>query len=130
MSRTISLEQFQAELKAQNAPSRAYLVFRCPLCEALQCGQDLIDAGAGATFEEVETKTGFSCVGRWTGAGTPRNKPDGQPCNWTLGGLFRLNKLNVETPEGSHPFFEVANPEEAAAYLQDRHPDAMMEARK
>lgn len=88
------------------------------MCGTPQCGYDLIRAGAGETFDDVEQYLGFSCVGRFTGADTPRNKPDGKPCNWTLGGLFQTHKLVVVTPDGKrHPRFEVATPEVAAAHL-------------
>jgi hypothetical protein len=47
--------------------------------------------------------------------------PDGKPCNWTLGGLFRTHTLEVVTPDGKkHPRFEVATPEQAQAHLDQR----------
>lgn len=50
-------------------------------------------------------------------AGPPRKKPDGKPCNWTLGGLFRLHELEVITPDGkAHPTFAVATPAQAQAH--------------
>jgi hypothetical protein len=83
----------------------------------MQTGNDLIRAGAGKTFEDVEKYLGFSCVGRFTGAKSPRKEPDGKPCNWTLGGLFSLHTLEVVTPDGEHhPRFEVATPEQAQRY--------------
>lgn len=110
---TITLDQFHAELRAQGVP-RDDLALICPCCGTAQSARDLIAAGAGATFEEVEKYLGFSCVGRWTGAGSPRKEPDGKPCNWTLGGLFQLHKLTVVTPDGEeHPRFEPATPEQA-----------------
>lgn len=70
------------------------------MCKTVQSGRDFLNAGVGATMEDVERNVGFSCIGRWTGAGAPRSKPDGKPCNWTLGGLFRLHKMEVELPDG------------------------------
>lgn len=110
---TMTLAEFHAACKAQ-APSHDQIVFRCPLCKTLQSGADLIRAGAGATFDEVERYLGFSCIGRFTGAPSPRAKPDGKPCDWTLGGLFRLHTFEVITPDGEHhPRFELATREEA-----------------
>lgn len=62
--------------------------------------------------QEVDREDlGFSCVGRFTQAGPPRRKPDGRPCNWTLGGLFKLHTLEVVDEEGqAHPLFELATP--------------------
>lgn len=106
--RQITIEQFHAEIKAQNAPSREDITFVCPMCGTHQSARDLIEAGAGATFDEVEKYLGFSCVGRFTDAGSPRKEPDGRPCNWTLGGFFRLHKLEVLHEGEAHPHFEVA----------------------
>lgn len=117
---TMTLEEFHAACLAQ-APSHSTIVFRCPMCKTLQCALDLIDAGAGKTFDEVERYLAFSCVGRFTGAGSPRKKPDGRPCNWTLGGLFRTHKLEIVTPDGErHPRFELATREEADEYRARR----------
>ena len=45
----------------------------------------------------------------------------GKPCNWTLGGLFALHKLEVVTPDGEkHPRFELATPAEAQAHMAAR----------
>lgn len=113
--KTITLDELRAEL-AEQGVERLDFAFKCPRCATVQSARSLIAAGAGETFEEVEKFLGFSCVGRWTEAGTPRKKPDGRPCNWTLGGLFRLHELEVETPDGErHPLFAPATPEEAQA---------------
>ncbi|WP_311271335.1 VVA0879 family protein [Sphingobium sp. WCS2017Hpa-17] len=106
--RQITLEQFHADIKAQNAASKEDITFVCPMCGTHQSARDLIEAGAGKTFDEVEKYLAFSCVGRFTNAGSPRNKPDGKPCNWTLGGMFRLHKLEVIADGQAHPRFELA----------------------
>lgn len=112
----MTLAEFQEACKAQ-APSHDLIVFQCPMCKTLQTSRDLIAAGAGTTFDEVERYLAFSCVGRFTGAGSPRKAPDGQPCNWTLGGLLKLHKVEVVTPDGeAHPRFELASREEADAH--------------
>lgn len=112
----ISLDEFRARLDAQSVSARGHRAFKCPMCATVQSMQSLIDAGAGPDEESVEKYIGFSCVGRFNGAEGPRKKPDGKPCNWTLGRLLRLHKLEVQTPDGEgHPHFEVATPEEAKA---------------
>lgn len=108
--RTISVDQFRAEVQAESkrVGGTEKVQFRCPMCGFDQSAEDLIAAGAGATFDDVQGFLAFSCVGRWQGAGSPRKEPDGKPCNWTLGGLFTWSDLIVETPDGEkHPRFEL-----------------------
>ena len=114
--KSMTLDEFHAACKAQ-APSHDQIVFRCPMCKTLQSARDLIAAGAGSTFDEVEPHLAFSCIGRFTGAPSPRREPDGKPCDWTLGGLFRLHRFEVVTEDGkAHPRFELATREEADAH--------------
>lgn len=120
--RKITVATFHDELRAQGV-AREDLAFVCPMCGTVQSARDLIEVGAGKTFDEVEKYLAFSCVGRWTGAGAPRAEPDGKPCNWTLGGLFTTHKLEVVTEDGEkHPRFEPARPAQAKAHAA-RPPD-------
>jgi hypothetical protein len=120
--KTMTMKEYHAALKAQGTNNKAEMVVICPMCDTLQTGNDLILAGAGKTFGAIEMYLGFSCVGRWTGAESPRNQPDGKPCNWTLGGLFSTHKLEVVTPDGErHPRFEVATPEQVQAYWANKN---------
>lgn len=117
---TMTLDEYKAAVKAQGVPHE-HIAMVCPMCGTIQSAADLIAAGAGSDFDEVEKYLAFSCVGRWTGAGSPRKTPDGEPCNWTLGGLFSLHKLEVVTPDGEkHPRFELAAPAEAQAHMAAR----------
>ena len=110
----MTLDEFKAALRGQGVHSIEDWAFICPRCECIQSARDYIAAGAGATFDEVERYLGFSCVGRFSGAPSARKEPDGKPCNWTLGGLFRIHRLEVVTPDGErHPRFEPATPEQA-----------------
>ena len=102
--KTLTSEEFHDLLRSQDVPI-ADVTFRCPRCGVLQSANDLINAGAGSTFDEVEKYLGFSCIGRFP-------KANGRGCDWTLGGLFRIHVLEVKTPDGKvHPSFEpVAKP--------------------
>lgn len=112
----LTIEEFQTACTEQ-APSRDLIVFRCPACGCLQTAQELMQAGAGISFDAVERYLGFSCIGRFTGAGSPREKADGLPCNWTLGGFLQIHELEVVTPDGkSHPHFALATRQEAEAH--------------
>jgi hypothetical protein len=114
---TMTLDEFQAALKGQGVSSHEFFALVCPRCGKVQCAKDLIAAGAGKGFDEVERYLGFSCVGRWTKAGPARRAKDGKGCDWTLGGLFQLHELEVVTEDGKkHPRFVPATPEAAQAH--------------
>lgn len=116
--RHISVAELHGLLKAQRMPAREHFAFLCPMCGTVQSAQDLINAGAGRTFDDVERYLGFSCVGRFTGASTPRDVPDGEPCDWTLGGLFQTHRIEVVGDAGkADPLFEPATPEQAQQHL-------------
>lgn len=111
----ITVEELHARFNAQCVSGRQHIAVKCVMCGTVQSGQSFIAAGAGADMDAVEKFIGFSCIGRFTNAG-PHKKgmPAGRGCDWSLGGLFKLHKLEVETPDGKHhPFFEIASPEEA-----------------
>lgn len=101
----------------EQANENLQVAFKCPMCGCLQTGQDFIDAGAATNSDQAMGYAGFSCLGRFTKAEGPRKKPDGKRCNWTLGGLFQMHKLEVVTQDGqSHPHFELATKAEADAH--------------
>ncbi|MEN5278894.1 VVA0879 family protein [Brucella sp. TWI432] len=110
----ISLGEFRARLKSQGV-SKEHLAFKCPMCDFVQSAQSFICAGAGEDFAAVEKYVGFSCVGRFTGAGSSRKEPDGKPCDWTLGGLFQFHKMEVQIEDEARPVFEIASAAEAEA---------------
>jgi hypothetical protein len=108
--RKISVKEFQDEIKSQGV-DRQDAAFICPMCGSIQSMRDLV--AAGCDQEKAETSIGFNCVGRFTGADSPK-KGSGKPCNWSLGGLLRCHELTVVLPDGEEqPFFEVASPEQA-----------------
>lgn len=117
--KTMTEKEFHEELKKQGVP-RDHVAFKCPMCGTVQSPHDLIQAGAGKDFEEVSGYIGFSCLGRFNGSGPPRKEPDGNPCNWTLGGLFRTHNLEIITEDGKqHPHFELATAAEAKDHMVD-----------
>ena len=107
--------------KAQNM-AKEHIAFKCPMWQTIQSGRDLIEAGAGKEFKDIERYLGFSCLGRWTHQKQPPKKPGRQiGCNWTLGGLFSFHKLKVETPDGKiQPSFEIATPEESQKHAKTK----------
>lgn len=115
--RTITLDEFYAELKGQGVPNHEHSAFICPMCETIQSGHDLVKAGAGDDFNAVEKYVGYSCIGRFTGKKLESDsKLKKQGCNWTLGGLFKTHKLEITLDGRSYPRFELATPEDAQAH--------------
>lgn len=124
MTEQITIEQIHARFKAQGVSAREHIAFRCPICKTIQSMASLIVAGVSP--EEAERQIGFSCEGRFSNAGPwPADSRKGKKwdarravrgCDWTLGGLFRLHKLEVIGENGEpQASFEVATPEEAQA---------------
>ena len=116
--RKISVDEFQAELKAQGVSSPDHVAVKCPTCGTVQSKALLKDQGC--PDDKIEGQIGFSCVGRWNDAGPPPRRGDTSKrekpgCNWTLGGLLSCHELEVEKDGVSHPMFEVATSEEALA---------------
>lgn len=116
--KTYTIPEFHAALKAQGVKPHEHLAFKCPICGTIQSGRDLIAAGAGKTFDDIERYVGFSCVGRFTNAGPHKTgAAPGRGCDWTLGGLFTLHTTEVIDSEGKkRPRFDLATPEEAQAH--------------
>lgn len=124
MVERITVEELHARLKAQGVSAREHAASVCPACGTVQSIASLVRAGVDP--ERAETAMGFSCEGRWTKAGQwPSDKDKSakakvrravRGCDWTLGGLFRIHRLEVLTPDGkAHPFFEIATAEQAQA---------------
>lgn len=116
--KTMTLQEWLDALKAQGVP-KEHMAMKCPCCGTIQSAADLIKADAGTSFDDVQGFLGFSCIGRFTGAGQhKKGEPAGRGCNWTLGGLFHLHELEVITEDGEHhPRFELASPEEARGHM-------------
>ncbi len=114
----MTIAEFHAAIKAQGVSSVNHAAFICPACGTIQSMADHVRAGA--TLDEAERAIAFSCIGRRTGAKPPRRKPDGQPCNWTLGGFLQIHDLTVIDEEGGkHPRMMPASSADAKAHEQD-----------
>lgn len=118
MTERISIDELHSRFKAQGVSAREHVAVKCVMCGTVQSMASLAKAGCPA--DKVETHTGFSCEGRWSNAGPYPADPKKiaartvRGCDWTLGGLFRIHKLEAIDAEGkSHPFFEPASAEEA-----------------
>lgn len=114
----ISIAEFHARCKAQGVSAVQHVATKCPVCGTVQSMASLIKAGAPA--DRVENLIGFSCEGRFSGAGAWDSKNKARTaargCDWTLGGLLRVHRLTVVDESGEeHPRFELATPEEARA---------------
>lgn len=116
----IDVAEFHRRLKAQGVSNSNHFALVCPICGTAQSMASLV--AAGATPDQAERQIGFSCEGRLTGAGPWSEKPKRRKvrgCDWSLGGLFRVHKLEVLTEDGeANPRFEVATPEQAQALEQ------------
>lgn len=120
--KTITGPELRDAARAQRVPLE-HRAFKCPMCATVQSAFDFIQAGAGVNFDEVSKHLGTSCVGRFTGASTPRATPDGKACDWTLHGQLRMHKLEVLDDDGqAYPIFEPASPEEAQAHAAKNDP--------
>ncbi|WP_172565552.1 VVA0879 family protein [Vibrio navarrensis] len=102
---TLTIEEFQARIKAQGHKDAIDVTFQCPKCKTLQSLRQLMEA-TGLDRQEAGRYLGFSCIGRFN------NKEIG--CDWTLGGLFQIHELEVVDEEGKrHPHFMPMTPEQA-----------------
>lgn len=121
---TIKIEEFHARLKAQAVSAREHVALVCPICGTPQSLASLFAAQGKTDVSRAEGMIGFSCEGRLTNAGPwPSDKDKSakanlrrlvRGCDWTLGGLFRIHRLEVVTQDGrAWPSFEVATPEQA-----------------
>lgn len=123
MVEKISVDELHARMKAQNVTARKHVAFICPICATVQSITSL--ENAGSTAEQAEKLIGYSCEGRLSNAGPwPARDDKSQKakdrrairgCDWSLGGLFSLHKLEVLTDNGPQACFELATPEQAQA---------------
>lgn len=101
---TMTLEEWYAEGERRFGKDRMQWRFTCPSCGHDACAKDWRDAKA------PEGTIAFSCVGRWLKADDKNTfERKGGPCQYSGGGLFRLNPITVIDPEGKeHHVFNFA----------------------
>ncbi len=120
----IPLAEAHARMKAQAVSSQKHYAFKCPICGTVQSMMSLVKAGAKP--DTAHEYIAFSCEGRFSGAGPTASEKDRSAkakarrqlrgCDWTLGGLFQLHKLEISYPDGKQrPSFEIVSGEEARA---------------
>lgn len=109
----IPMREFLARLQAQGVPPEHY-AYKCVRCGHVQSAASLaryIPAG------DAINAAYFSCEGRFA---------KGNGCDWTLGGLFQIHKLEVLAEDKDDvvvgmlrtvPVFEPASPEEAQGLM-------------
>jgi hypothetical protein len=80
--------------------------FLCPMCHHVISTQDYKDAGA------KESAVAFNCLGRYRNDAKPaiftKDLKGNGPCNYTGGGLFNFNPLELEIDGKSHFLFDFA----------------------
>jgi len=75
--------------------------FRCPNCKHNQSVNSVMKNNKELTEKEVREFITSNCEGRYT---------KGKGCDWCLGGLFHIHKLEILQKDGRrHPVFEFAD---------------------
>lgn len=94
---TIKIEDWKKKAVELYGEDEKKWKFKCIKCGHIQTLQDFIDNNV----EDAIYKFYFSCIGRYV-------KSVG--CDWTLGGLFTMHKLEVVGENGERsPVFEFAD---------------------
>ena len=73
--------------------------FKCPSCGHVQSVKSWLEHNPSLNPEEIENLVFFNCEGRIN---------EGHGCDWTLGGLFQIHKVEVKFNEKMVPVFEYA----------------------
>lgn len=96
---TIGIKDFIEKATKLYGPKARYWKFICPKCRTIQTAADLMEVGVSK--EDVQSRIGFSCIGRFDSS---------KGCNWTLGGLFQIHNLEIKDETGKlHPHFELVD---------------------
>lgn len=119
MREKITRAELVERFESQGVSGKRHYAVKCVVCDTVQSMTSLV--AAGAPKEKAGYFFGFSCEGRLNGAGEwPREvknqtKRTKRGCDWFLGGLFTIHKLEVHHDGKIHPFFNIASAEEAQA---------------
>ena len=117
-----TLAEVQASFGLQGVSSHRHYATVCPVCGTVQSMASLVAAGADPG--DVGKYFGFSCEGRFSGAGAWPNDRKKQSvrraaaakrgCDWTLGGLFKIHVAEVDHGDDKvYPMFDLATPDQA-----------------
>lgn len=99
----LTLDEWLSEGQKRFGKEKLNWKFICPSCGHIASGSDWINAGAS------QNAIAFSCVGRATGAKETIMTKNKGPCNYTGGGLFKLNPQPIKFEDGTVcNFFEFA----------------------
>lgn len=94
--REITKADWEAEAIGHYGPDQMNWEFRCPVCGYVAKVSEWKAVGA------PEGAVAFSCVGRWKRDARDVFRGSGPgPCNYTGGGLFRLNPVKITFPDGT-----------------------------
>lgn len=106
----IDIDEFMEEAKKRFGPDKKKWKFVCPVCKTAQTAYDLL--AVGVQKDKISEYIGFSCIGRWTDAGSfydKKRSPIAVGCDWTLGGLLRIHEIEIRKKDGStFPIFDLA----------------------
>ncbi|ULH17432.1 hypothetical protein MF271_19115 (plasmid) [Deinococcus sp. KNUC1210] len=100
----VPVEVWRAEGERLFGPRARDWAFRCPSCGSIQTPAEFVELGC--TPEEAVSRATFSCIGRWHPT---------RGCDWTLGGLLQIHKLEVEAEGQTLRVFEFATLDNAPA---------------
>lgn len=91
----VDYKKWLEELKSRFGIEPKNWKFKCPSCGNIQSQQDFIDNGQ----EEHKDQVYFNCIGRYV-----KNKG----CDWSLGGLLKINTTSIMKDAQVFPVFEMA----------------------
>ena len=97
----ISLSDYQKTVKERGV--REDIKFKCPICGGSQSINDF--KKLDLKDEEIDGIFYFSCIGRWNDG----KNLDGKECNYTSGGLFKMNTVFVEHGEEKTGVFDFSD---------------------
>jgi hypothetical protein len=92
----IDYDIWLSQLKIKFGDDPKNWAFKCPSCGNIQNGHDFINNN----IESPESKVYYSCIGRYV---------KGIGCDWTLGGLLKINSVSVMKDAQVFPVFEMAD---------------------